>query len=75
MKPLNKTTYRIEQSLESYSCGCTSSMNCPVTCSGCINLERLVDRTSGITTITSNSSTLSAWASYNAPNGLGPCAM
>ena len=68
MKPLNKTTYRIEQSLESYSCSCTSGMNCPVVCNGCASLDRLADRTSGTTTITSNSSSISSRVAAGGPN-------
>jgi len=34
MKRLNKTTYRMEQSLEAYSCSCSCTVtnNCPCSC-------------------------------------------
>jgi len=32
MRKLNKTKYRMEQSLESYSCSCTCTMSCSCSC-------------------------------------------
>ena len=64
MKPLNKTTYRVEQSLESYACSCTWATNCNLQCN-CLS-ERLSADGTGGPQVTSNSSAVFTWGTNRA---------